>query len=333
MSGGWTSPTIGYVYRGRTSKIVMDRGRTIECVRPGDKMVCYLSGLGRPLNFKLGDFESDRCWFNRAWTLQEVPLAYEPLIGGDTGDDRFVEEEMRARLHKELRGLSATRSFNISYSILLLMRNRVSTKPLDKVAGLAYLFRTDYIPSYDAAQSEEDAWTALVNAMWSKARAGLFFYYPGPGNGSKSWRPSWEQAMAPTLPESLGWIDVGDVYLSQISDYRFDWYEGPCIDSVYVCGLANPSNNPRQGKLSIKDNAGGSCACKIVAKHTYPITDGWYVIIGTGFGPHGSDVWAVGRLRRDGYFEKVSVIHLADSEEVEKLQKLKVDKKVTTILC
>ncbi|KAK0186014.1 hypothetical protein F5146DRAFT_165506 [Armillaria mellea] len=37
-----------------------------------DSVVVYLSGLGRPLTLKEGDLESDRCWFRRAWTLQEV---------------------------------------------------------------------------------------------------------------------------------------------------------------------------------------------------------------------------------------------------------------------
>ncbi len=36
-------------------------------------VVCYFNGLGRPLHLTLSDFESDRCWFRRAWTLQEIP--------------------------------------------------------------------------------------------------------------------------------------------------------------------------------------------------------------------------------------------------------------------
>ncbi|PBK59354.1 hypothetical protein ARMSODRAFT_838704, partial [Armillaria solidipes] len=38
-------PTIGWAYR---------QAQTV---------VYYFSGLGRPLSFKLGNFESDRCWF------------------------------------------------------------------------------------------------------------------------------------------------------------------------------------------------------------------------------------------------------------------------------
>ncbi len=44
-------PTIGWVYRDTS-------------------MMCYFSGLRRSLSLKLGDFESDRCWFSRAWTCK-----------------------------------------------------------------------------------------------------------------------------------------------------------------------------------------------------------------------------------------------------------------------
>ncbi|KAK0214304.1 hypothetical protein IW262DRAFT_1278936 [Armillaria fumosa] len=43
-------PTIGWVYH------------------KGEKVVYYFSGLGLPLSFKRGDFESERSWFNGAWT-------------------------------------------------------------------------------------------------------------------------------------------------------------------------------------------------------------------------------------------------------------------------
>ncbi len=58
---------------------------TIGSVYAIDKyVVCYLSGLGRPLTLKEGDLESDRCWFRRAWTLQEV--GEDRVIAGDTPD-------------------------------------------------------------------------------------------------------------------------------------------------------------------------------------------------------------------------------------------------------
>ncbi len=67
------------------------------------------------------------------------------------------------------------------FDILSEMRDRVSTKPLDKVAGLVYLLRTHFIPIYDAGQLEEDAWEVLINVMSSGLRAELLFYYPQRG--------------------------------------------------------------------------------------------------------------------------------------------------------
>ncbi|PBK61060.1 hypothetical protein ARMSODRAFT_1065479 [Armillaria solidipes] len=54
-------PTIGQVYR-----VV--------------KVYCYLSGLGRPLAVTQDYFDSDHCWFNRAWTLQEVAHQNHELV-------------------------------------------------------------------------------------------------------------------------------------------------------------------------------------------------------------------------------------------------------------
>ncbi len=71
-----------------------------------NQVVCYLSGLGLPLSFRTAsDFEDDRCWFNRAWTLQETPR--NPLIAGKTCDngiidERFMTEEMQWRFNEQL---------------------------------------------------------------------------------------------------------------------------------------------------------------------------------------------------------------------------------------
>lgn len=47
-------------------------------------MVNYYRGLGRALSLKTGDLDNRRCWFNRAWTLQEI--SENSIIGGDTDD-------------------------------------------------------------------------------------------------------------------------------------------------------------------------------------------------------------------------------------------------------
>ncbi|KAK0438194.1 uncharacterized protein EV420DRAFT_150475 [Desarmillaria tabescens] len=182
-------PTIGYVY---------DTTQTV---------VCYLSGLGRPLSFqKPGDFESDRCWFNRAWTLQEIPKGYHLVIVGETGDDKFINEEMLMRVHgTNLNCFNRMRCMVSTLCFLVQMRKRVSTKPLDKVAGLVYVFNTGVHPDIDNGAHPKrmpglPSWTS-----W-RLRYGqnLFLYYPEPGNGNVFWRPSWEQVMARTLRGNEG---------------------------------------------------------------------------------------------------------------------------------
>ncbi len=104
---------------------------------------------------------------------------------------RQVEERLRL-LHPSS-PLSNLTAGNI-FSILWLMGNRKSTKPLDKIAGLAYRLSPKSIPIYDDTQSEEEAWEALVEVMDEKFVTQLLFLYPEPGIGGKHWRPSWKQA-------------------------------------------------------------------------------------------------------------------------------------------
>ncbi|KAK0457545.1 uncharacterized protein EV420DRAFT_1748683 [Desarmillaria tabescens] len=119
--------------------------------------------------------QGDRNWFKRAWTLQEINNC--PIIGGESGNDGTMEGTMRKRLHEQLESLYHG---DPVFGTLSQMQNRVSTNPLDKVAGLAYLFNSLFIPIYDASQSEEDAWDALVNVLPGYTQSVFFFYFPSP---------------------------------------------------------------------------------------------------------------------------------------------------------
>ncbi|KAK0493678.1 hypothetical protein EDD18DRAFT_1177964 [Armillaria luteobubalina] len=289
-------PTIGWVYRDTS-------------------VICYFSGLGRPLSLKPGDFESDRCWFNRAWTLQEI--SEEAIIGGETGDNHMMEEEIRARFHKELESLRLMRRNTSVVDVLRQMQTRVSTNPMDRVAGLVYLLESRYIPVYDASQSQEDAWVALVDAVAYWSRTDLLFHYPEPGNGTKYWRPSWEQIMKKIDLRScsgLGWL----AKVGRTEETDMDWFDGPCVDSAYVRGLEYEEEGPRYGELIVRDSNGARHTFKVFADHQYPIPDGSYTLIGAR-GWSNETFWALGKLKRDGNFEKVSVFSMEDFQQLSAL--------------
>ncbi len=90
-------------------------------------------------------------------------------------------------------------------------------------------------PIYHEEQPEEEAWTALVNAMEKDKRAYLLFFYPAPGDGNICWRPTWKQVMTKILP-SPSWSSGVENKLVRKED--FDLYKGPCINSGEVRGLA-----------------------------------------------------------------------------------------------
>ncbi|KAK0430081.1 hypothetical protein EV421DRAFT_2091210 [Armillaria borealis] len=315
-------PTIGYVYTG---------------FQP---IVYYFNGLGQPLRIKAGDFESDRSWFRRVWTLQEVTR--DTIIGGDMGDDNAMAEEVRAEFDRRLLALQEIARFRFNahdpWTALSHMRDRVCTNPVDRIAGLVYLLSAvGAIPAYYEMQSMEDAWTALVDVLWERDRAALFFTYPRPGNRNKVWRPSWSQVMnnVEILPSSTGILET---MVQRTEDTDSDWVEEVSIDSGYVQGLADGSHDGkrRQGELIVTDDAGTMHTFKIIADHQYQISDGLYALLGSRkYSYLGHQVldryWVVGRRLPERKFEKVSVIKIADNE-VERLDELKIATKAKFFL-
>ncbi len=289
---------------------------TIGWVYWGTDVVCYFNGLGRPLNLTPDYFESDRCWFRRAWTLQEITSG--PIIGGETGND-IVEKEVRKIFDERLARLRKIRQRDMALELVLEMQNRVSTKSVDKVAGLAHLLYPDSIPIYDAEMSDGDAWEVLMDAMSSGSRAEFLFHFPEPGRGNKCWRPSWEQIM--TLKHFEPYPSSWSGHVQKTEGTDTNWFEGYCIDSADVWGLAEglTEESSRRGEMVINDTAGWPHMLEIVAMHTYPIPDGSYALIGCDVLDF-DDVWVVGWRTEDGKFERLSVFRSAATGTVKLVQ-------------
>ncbi len=304
-------PTIGYVY-GEAYRVVI-----------------YLSGLGRPLSLKEGDLESDRCWFRRAWTIQEV--GNERIIAGDipdgpvhakpVDDNGNYETEMLTSFHKQLEHMERTtwHSSLRLFGTLADMQSRVSTNPVDRVAGLAFCLHAQCV--YHESETLEDAWTALVNAMSDRMRARILFLYPGVGLGGKKWRPTWEQVMTERLPADVNC----DGFIDHDNKTDEDWYEGPCIEQGFVRGLnaGSAEGVDRGGELVVKDADGMQHTFKIRVTHQFPIPEGAYTLLGSfGSWPieEVGEFWVVGRSLPDQRFEKLSVIRIPDEGERERLE-------------
>ncbi|KAK0244859.1 hypothetical protein EDD85DRAFT_214993 [Armillaria nabsnona] len=316
-------PTIGWVYR-------------------GVKVVIYLSGLGLPLSLKEGDLDSDQCWFRRAWTLQEV--GDEKIIAGDTPDgplhakpidkDGNYETELLTRFHRFHKQLELEQHSWDIFSQLTDMQKRVSTNPVDKVAGLAFPLEPNMIPAYHESESLEDAWTALVNSMYSGMRVSLLFLYPRGGLGGKKWRPTWEQVMTEPLP--VYYICPGHVKHDDKADE--DSFEGPCIEKGHVNGLDMElaEGGDQCGELVVESADGMPHTFTIHATHQIPIPKDAYMLLGIRPYKHDDRIWrqhwAVGRQLPGQRFEKVSVIVMYDRDNIKRLEDLGIATESCNIL-
>ncbi|KAK0201280.1 hypothetical protein DFS33DRAFT_1490524 [Desarmillaria ectypa] len=291
-------PTIGQVYR-------------------WNDVVTYLSGLGRPLSLKEGDLDSDQSWFRRAWTVQEVGIC-NMIIAGDTPDglmhakpidkDGNYDSEILTRFHKQLKSVRRVRSL---LGALTDMQNRLSTNPVDKVAGLAFPLDAQTIPVYHESESLENAWTALVNAIHPFMRGCFLFLYPDAGQGLRKWRPTWDQVMMKPLPADDScseWVDHDD-------KTDEDWYEGWSIENGFVQGLGAGSEEgvDRCGELVVEDKDGIQYVFRITATHMYLIHEGMYTLL-TGKG-RGFFRLVVGQQLSEQRFEKVSVVAMTYSDK------------------
>ncbi len=303
---------------------------TIGGVYEGNKVVIYLSGLGRPLRLNDGDLDSDQSWFRRAWTLQEVGT--RRIIAGDMPDGPMhaqridggnYETALLTRFHKELH--SPKRRSNQIFAILGDMQKRVSTNPVDKVAGLAFLLRTSTMLAYHENESLEDAWMALFNVINPKMRTHFLLVHPGVGDRGKKWRPTWDQVMKQPLPKDVNFL------FTRVQQTDEDWFDGLCIEKglVRVFDAGSAEGRDRRGELVVKAADGIAHTFKIHVTHQFPIPEDTYTLLSdTDLSYH----WAIGRRLPDGKFEKVSVIVMDNRDKAYRLRDLSLAARSRNIL-
>ncbi len=304
---------------------------TIRYIYWGIQVVIYLSGLGWPFSLREGDLDSNQCWFRRTWTVQEVgppwriiagytpegPMQAEPIENNGN-----YETDVLTRFHKQLKSLHTGRDI---FSVLTAMQDRVSTNPVDRVAGLALPIGPRAIPAYYESKSLEDAWTALVNTTHRYDHGLLLFQYPGVGLGCKKWRPTWNQVMIETLPAFVNYF----CEVEHDDEMDEDWVDGQCIEKGLLQGLDMPSEEgvDRWGELVVTDVEGMAHTFKIHVTHQLPIPGDRYVLLCSQYPLSNHEktkpiYWAVGRRMPDQRFEKVSVFMMDDWTEVKRLHDL-----------
>ncbi|PBK77725.1 hypothetical protein ARMSODRAFT_1077406 [Armillaria solidipes] len=320
-------PMIGFVY-GEPPRLVWNAG----------PIICYLSGLGRPLSSNV-DMTSDRSWFRQAWTLQETST--DCVIAGLTDEETTEQlESLRADIQNAvppLAGLSVFTTIPPSFVMRVLsdMKKRVSSYPIDRIAGLAYIFQGTQVPAYYKSQTEEEAWLKLWRVSSLECRAQIFFFFPQPGRGEQKWCPTWEQVLSEELPvvecdPTEKWY--GRVYYEEEGPGRPFSFKGHCIKDGYVGGLAkgDPSVRMRSGELRITDGSGTTHTFRISANHQYPIPEGFYELWGTsGKGSTFTSFreprallkyWVLGH-RQGTKFEKFSILQITEEDERQRLIK------------
>ncbi len=189
---------------------------------------------------------------------------------------RNYKTALLTRFHRELKSVQATKM--PPFDVLADMQKRVSTNPVDRVAGLAFPLQSHVIPAYHESESLEDAWTALVNTMAPRMRAPFLLVYPGAGLGCKKWRPTWDQVMKQPLPEDLFILSACVQHDNETDE---DWFDGYCIEKghVRIFDAGSAEGRDRCGELAVEAADGNAHTFKIRVTHRFLIPEDMYTLL------------------------------------------------------
>ena len=180
-------PTIGNIYRTATN------------------IVRYFNGLG--VRFSNDDWDDQRHWLHRAWTLQEIATENITINGGTPRDQRHVFLNSRGKLFGEVIKLRSAIRPVIKlaaqvdssqgcevYELAREMTKRHASKEVDKLSGLFYLLHTTKLPCYDDKMTSEDIWRRCFHLLPTQRKAEILFDFPYRGS-DEQWFPTWSQVL------------------------------------------------------------------------------------------------------------------------------------------
>lgn len=169
-------------------------------------VVRYFNGLGRTLRFE--GWDDERHWLRRSWTLQEIKPELYTYTGGISTASHFLDwhgctingyttpslREALLPLQKIARDAASPQGCKFS-EVVREMARRVATNPVDKVAGLSYLLRSERLPAYSADMLPEHAWHHCFHSLTHQKKFELLFTFPYRGSETQWW-PTWQQLIA-----------------------------------------------------------------------------------------------------------------------------------------
>lgn len=171
-------PTIGFIYPQHTYAFK-------------HKVIIYFNGLGIPFRNEAVDPSDRYHWFNRIWTMQELPEEFYPagldfkasLQMRDSNRsqwDLWAGSAFQKQLRRIVQPFNGLRTWDIRgrnnwHAILHEVRRRYCANKMDKISDLPYILQCDRFPVYNTAITDEKAWSLLIECVDDTTRAGLFF--------------------------------------------------------------------------------------------------------------------------------------------------------------
>jgi len=260
------------------------------------RIVRYFNGLGKA--FSPTGWVIERHWLKRAWTLQEIRPEPITQTGGVPAGSSFFDttgpfgpggsivtlRSALALIRKIAEDAADPRGVGCTvFDLITEMRDRFSSNPVDKVAGLVYLLRTPFLPTYTADTTDEEAWVRCCDYLGFVRRLELLFDFPGRGSNTQ-WYPTWKQLINwPARKQGIP--HIAPVWPNPTIP-RFTPTTASDIHGVFTIvayllrEVLIESSDPDHGEYYVKRGSKAVVFSTSYEKQT-PITDGRYTLVGS----------------------------------------------------